>query len=495
MQTSIDPELNLLSTIYDNYHFNDLNCRYFAAHDLNNVLTHNHNISVINLNVRSLGKHFDDVSALIEAIDNKFSFIILTETWLKEDTIQLFNMPNYSAIHNCRQLQRGGGTALYYHQELTCLKEIRTRDCYGEYIFASFRVKGAESVLTVGAVYRIPNTDVSEFNSNLRNLILDNRLNKNHLIIAGDFNIDLCEPEHPTAVSFLNCMNSCFLLPLITRPTRITDSTATTLDHIWTNITSPLTSGIITDCTTDHYPTFLLTNISKPPLESRVIRFRLHNETAIDNFITAADNVNWESELGNIVDINLAVQSFLQKTLSLYNTHCPMLTKQVTTKRLNNPWLTKGILKSINKKHDLEKKYRLGIVSKEFSKNYSLLLSKIIRRAKTKYYEDKFTQIKSNIKQTWRTISQILGSKKSLNNKPTLLSNNDGQLSASDSAIEFNRFFSSIGSSLANDIPSSSTDINDYLSGNYPQSLYLKPINSTDVNEIILSLKNQVWCP
>ncbi|XP_069182456.1 GRIP and coiled-coil domain-containing protein 2-like [Procambarus clarkii] len=80
---------------------------------------------VIKVRKTSTGKHFDDVSALIETIDNKFTFIIPTETWLKEDTTQLFNMPNYSAIHNCRQIQRGGGTALYYHHELTCHHELK----------------------------------------------------------------------------------------------------------------------------------------------------------------------------------------------------------------------------------------------------------------------------------------------------------------------------------------------------------------------------------
>ena len=52
--------------------------------------------------------------------------------------------------------------------------------------------------------------------------------------------------------------------PIINKPTLITQTTATSIDNIWTNIIDkPITSGIITDCIADHLPTFQLCEIGE----------------------------------------------------------------------------------------------------------------------------------------------------------------------------------------------------------------------------------------
>lgn len=255
--------------------------------------------------------------------------------------------------------------------------------------------------MTIGAIYRFPNTNIASFSDNLRNLIINNNLNKNHIILGGDFNIDLGQQNCSQVDYFLNSMNSCMLIPTITKPTRVTQTSATTLDHIWTNITAPLVSGIIYDRTTDHYPTFLIANMDITPPKSKKLSFRLHSESALDNLTEALHNINWDSEFNNTHDINSLANLFLSKTLSLYNLHCPLLTKQVTDKRLNNPWLTSGILNSINKKHEYEKKVRIGLVSKEVAKRYSSMLTSIIRKAKLAYYVNRFNEAKGNMKSMW----------------------------------------------------------------------------------------------
>ena len=43
--------------------------------------------------------------------------------------------------------------------------------------------------------------------------------------------------------------------PLITKPTRITTTSSTAIDHIWTNVYNSKTcAGIIVDCIADHLP-------------------------------------------------------------------------------------------------------------------------------------------------------------------------------------------------------------------------------------------------
>lgn len=57
----------------------------------------------------------------------------------------------------------------------------------------------------------------------------------NYIFITGDFSIDLITSETDNFVNdFIMLMYSFSLFPLITRPARVTDTTGSLIDHIWT---------------------------------------------------------------------------------------------------------------------------------------------------------------------------------------------------------------------------------------------------------------------
>ena len=57
------------------------------------------------------------------------------------------------------------------------------------------------------------------------------------------------------------------ILPVITKPTRVTDHTATLIDHIYTNSVQNLTAGILTIEVTDHLPIFCIAKAQLIPTE------------------------------------------------------------------------------------------------------------------------------------------------------------------------------------------------------------------------------------
>ena len=76
----------------------------------------------------------------------------------------------------------------------------------------------------------------------------------------GDFNINLLNSDsyHPTG-KFLEIMYSNMLFPLITRPTRVTASSVTLIDNIFTNnycSNDWSAQGIFVTDISDHYPVF-----------------------------------------------------------------------------------------------------------------------------------------------------------------------------------------------------------------------------------------------
>ena len=84
------------------------------------------------------------------------------------------------------------------------------------------------------------------------------------MFIIGDVNINfLRHSEHTNTEDYLNRLYSNNFLPLITKPTRLTDHSrsSTLIDHIYTN--APIqntTSGIALADVSDHLPVFCICN-------------------------------------------------------------------------------------------------------------------------------------------------------------------------------------------------------------------------------------------
>ena len=90
-----------------------------------------------------------------------------------------------------------------------------------------------------------------------------NKLNpsKYDMYVMGDMNIDLLKyHSHQQTERYLNVIYSLDLLPVITKPTRITNHTATLRDLIYNNNVNRLTPGIVTVDISDHLPVFCMVN-------------------------------------------------------------------------------------------------------------------------------------------------------------------------------------------------------------------------------------------
>ena len=113
---------------------------------------------------------------------------------------------------------------------------------------------------TVGVIYRHPNysnSTVKEFSEALCNSINKITNRKDTFYLLGDLNIDLTVNKRSlSSLDFLNSLISCGSLPIITIPTRVTETSATIIDHVITNDSShEIKPGVIRydDNLSDHY--------------------------------------------------------------------------------------------------------------------------------------------------------------------------------------------------------------------------------------------------
>ena len=340
----------------------------------------------------------------------------------------------------------------------------------------------------------------NEFINDLNSTLVKVSNEDKHCYISGDFNFDLlkCNDEH-IINDFLSSFYNYNMYPLIDRPTRITPTTATLIDNIFTNVlTHKIKSGVVVADLTDHFPVYqCTTTVSCRDNTHFVKRSRLFNKIRVQNFSNDIKLVNWDLVL-NSVSADDAYNHFITDFTKVYNNHFPFkssrISKSVKRKIPRKPWITTAIVKSIHRKEKLYKKYVSNPSEdrKAVYITYRNKLTTLIRNSKRNYYADKLNELKHNAKQTWKVLNNILGR----NNKPSISPHfKIGSSYVSDPTIiadHFNSYFVNIGPKLANDIPSSNVTFHQFLlkATSPNNSFFLSPTNYDEIISICKILKS-----
>ena len=250
---NIDPDLN---------YFDHTNaCSYYSEAEFITCLKDSKGLSIIHFNCRSLRANLEYIKDILHELSAAvvFDVIGLSETWLKDNIcLDEFQMDGFTLYTQNRTNKGGGGVALYVCNKY---KQIRLEPLCSE-------VENCMETITVqiyfknnvrinfGCVYRAPNTNVQVFNDNIGKYLAE--ISKNTTFVCGDFNIDMLQCDcNNDFKCFENQLYSVGMYPLISKPTRITRTTATLLDNIYTSeVSAIITSDILTSDITDHLPVF-----------------------------------------------------------------------------------------------------------------------------------------------------------------------------------------------------------------------------------------------
>jgi len=236
---------------------------YLSLEDTRNFLKNNNMpYNLLHINCRSLPKNFDSVNALVYSLHEPFVAIGITETWLKpHHDIDLCKLPGYVFIYNNLESKAAGGVGMFIREQetYTVLPDFTVVSDIIECLFVDIFIEGKKDLI-IGCVYRPPSSDINAFIDKLHELLkkCDPRKNKN-IFIMGDFNINLLVSDtHVPTSNFLNSMLSHNLLPVISKPSRITDTSVSLIDNIFTNVNhSNCKSALIYDDISYHFPILL----------------------------------------------------------------------------------------------------------------------------------------------------------------------------------------------------------------------------------------------
>ena len=105
------------------------------------------------------------------------------------------------------------------------------------------------------------------------------------VLISGDCNLDLLKYNSNVPIGeFFNSMLSYSFVPTISKPTRITDTSATIIDNIFVNKTQyKICSAVIYSDISDHMPiaVHIKTGNYSKKINSKVIKQRIYDQPSI----------------------------------------------------------------------------------------------------------------------------------------------------------------------------------------------------------------------
>ena len=282
---------------------------------------------------------------------------------------------------------------------------------------------------------------------------------KKMFYIIGDINIDInrTNQKSPQAERCMQVITSNGAFSLITKPTRVTDKTATVIDHIITNDTThSIFPRVIGTSLTDHYA--IMRKIGKiEKLGKKLPIFLYRNKK---NFCPEAFSDNLNRELGNLISNNLplnrdnfnkAFDQFVNLIAKIIDKHAPLQRLSRKQKKFaSKPWITKGILISIWKKNATFRTHFIkgNLAEKTLFWLYSNTLTRIKALAKKIYFCSEFARNIKNPRKTWEIIRSALQCKPNREPPVAFKEIQDPNVIAS----QFHDYFCSIGSNLTDSI-------------------------------------------
>ena len=511
-----DPCIQKMSDILDA-------CAAYSIKDINTHITPHmqSNFSSIFQNIDGNKTNFDAFSLELERIAEKFQIIGLAETNVNAEENHVYQLEGYNSFYQSKHINKakGTGVAIYVKDNLNAVvnNELSWVTKNLETLFITVQ---HDEPLHIGVLYRPPSGDSTEALNELSKIV--ELCPKKNVHILGDFNINIHDQGSKLVDDFENIIFGLGLVPLISISTHHKPGCKETcIDNILTNSTDDVThSGTISTCISHHNSIFTIlkspvitnTNQSDP----KHLQYYDYNNKNVSKFVNELE-----------MELNSKAPTDFSEFFSHFNDQLDKtckLNQPKSSKRTakNNPWITQGLITSIDRKYELYDKWKkseklkclsppapnstqdrcdscCNCINKVTSRSeftaHRRLLNHLINCAKRKYHGMKIAECSGDSRKTWQIINELRGKKKR-DIKPNFIIDNERVTSRRVIANEFNKYFASIASNLnevysgdfmrINPIPS----FTDYLPSSISSSIYLRDCDCQEIIEIISELKN-----
>ena len=501
---SLEEENDYLET--SPYDIADIDCKYFETGEFKTLCGQlSASLSYFHINCQGLAAHWDNFHSLLCDIHTKtfsFDFIGLSEIY-RTDSYNL-DLPGYHGLISRNREGTSvnrGGVGLYIKDSVTYIVR-EDLSVFIPHVFESLFIEITNKHhknQIVGVIYRpntAPKSDLNIFSTTYLEILELLNKEKKQSVIMGDFNLDLLQfNKHNATDDFINNVFSQSYIPVITKPTRVTHTSATLIDHIYTNnITSPSKSGILVTDMADHFGIFCIFETQPDRNLPNYVYKRSFKEKNITKFRQLIKQYDF-SDIYLQTNPNDAYNILLKIVQEFYEQSFPKQQTLISKKYLKRePWVTKGLLTSSINKAKLHKKKLSNPTEYNISKykSYNKLYNKTRRIIKIRYYDELFKSNKNNIKQTWVELKKIIGRQTKEHILPKSFTLNNMKLTdKTEIAESFNNYFVNIGKNIQNKIPTQNETFEYYMDQNINSNIFLTPTDPINLIDTAKKLKKK----
>lgn len=174
----------------------------------------------------------------------------ISESWL-DDTITdaAIALPGHD-VHRRDRNRRGGGVLVYVSHHVCCKRQMDLESDEIEAIWLEIKVR--KHPILVCNVYRPPSSALPYWTV-LGNMLESAASEGKEILLLGDFNCNV-SGKHPMQAALADLATELNLTQLIDEPTRVTETTSTTIDLLFSTNASQYAQS---DCA--HSPSVTIT--------------------------------------------------------------------------------------------------------------------------------------------------------------------------------------------------------------------------------------------
>ena len=312
--------------------------------------------------------------------------------------------------------------------------------------------------------YRPPNSSVDLF-SHLDLLLTKLGTENIEHYLMGDINCDLLSESNANANALLNVSDVYGLRQLITEPTRVTPSSSSLIDLIFTNQTDLVSfSGVSHVGISDHSLVYAFRKVSIPPASKgiKLVSYRQFKHFESVNFRADILSQPWDC-LKGLFDLNEMWLKWKALFLKVCDAHAPLKSKRLRPSK--SSWITTGLKKRMNYRDHLKKKAvkSNSLIDWNHYRTLKNQINKEIKIAKQNYYINAFDKFSGDTRKTWQTINELTCRK----SNRTVINEIEYCGQKSENSLEaaeiFNTFFSEIGANLSKDVAEAAVSYSEFL--------------------------------
>ena len=290
-----------------------LNASYYDINTINSSLelffrdaqsTKSTCFSAYHQNMQSINNKIDTLKDFLHQVNHRFSIICLTESWMKNEICNSnsnLQIPGYSGL--CFERKSGksrGGICTYIREDISykCRTDLSASDADFENFFIELINPNGKNMI-VCTTYRQPNGNLKNFMEEVTLCFTILAKENKKVTIVGDFNVDCLKFDDDKNVEdFYNHYFNFGLIPIVNRPTRITQNSCTAIDNTLINYITGMEfmSGILKTDISDHFPIFvIMKDFSISNDKTKLIRKRIFSQEKVHLFTLELSRIKWDS--------------------------------------------------------------------------------------------------------------------------------------------------------------------------------------------------------